>query len=182
MAKKFQDTICTDSSYIIPFELWDGDTACMLFEFYLYNMADSKDSPLSYGLNTLLTETQKTELLEQLLNAVDADVTSFVCAKFLNNKMADIISLELSDQTLTCNKVKGFLQSSSDSFTFDILMKRIRDSFAHGRIARSKDQAFLIFEDKTNQLTGRIILKNNTLVKWRDIIVEYRKELGMCPA
>ena len=182
MAKKYQDTISIDSAYTIPFELWDRDTACMLFEFYLYNMADSKDSPLSFGLNNLLNEAQKKELLEQLLNAVDADVTSFVCAKFLNNKMGEIISLELSDQTLTCNRVKGFLQSSNDCFTFDVLMKRIRDSFAHGRVARSKDQAFLIFEDKTNQLTGRIVLQNNTLVKWRDIIVEYRKELGICPA
>ncbi len=59
MAKKCQDTIVIDSDYTIPFDIWDQDSACALFEFYLYNMANEKDSPLSYKLDTSLSDEQK---------------------------------------------------------------------------------------------------------------------------
>ena len=182
MAKKCQDTIITDSEYTIPFDIWDRDSACALFEFYLYNMANEKDSPLSYKLDTSLSDEQKSELLTRLLNSEGADESSFICGRFLNNKLEEIVKLQLSDQSLNCDRVKGFLQSPDESLSIDILMKRIRDSFAHGRIARSKDEAFLILEDRTKQLTGRIVLHNDTLMKWRDIIVDYWKEIGLCPA
>lgn len=181
--KDSQDSIEKESKYIIPFELWDRDTACALFEFYLYNMARKKDSPLSYNLEEELTDTQKQELLIHLLKLADSNEENFICACFLRNKIKDIRNLMLSDETLTCDKVKGFLQSETETITFDTLMKRIRNSFAHGRISRSQDQAFLILEDKRNQLTGRIILRNQTLMEWRDAIVSYRREnLEQCPA
>lgn len=171
-----KDTIKKESSYILPFKLWDSEIACALFEFYLYNMANKSDSPLSYDLSRKLDDAQKQALLIHLLDIVGSQEEDFICARFLNHKMTDIKNAGLSDNTLTCDRIKGFLQSPSNTFNFDILMKRIRDAFAHGRIARSGDQAYLILEDMRNDLSGRIVIKNDTLIIWRDEIKLYYKE------
>ena len=172
-----KDTIKNDSKYTIPFKLWEPEIACALFEFYLYNMASKNDSPLSYGLSDSLDTKAKDDLLNRLLSVAKAGKADFICSRFLNNKLTDIVNLKLSDNTLVCDKTKGFLQSPTNDFTFDILMKRIRDAFAHGRIGRSTDQAFIILEDKNKELTGRIVLPNSMLDIWREEIESYRKNL-----
>lgn len=168
-------TIVNESQYELPFDIWDSDKACALFEFYLYNMATVDISPLSYDLQHKLNGVQKQELLKRMLDAVNCTTSDFICGKFLNNKLKDIVKHKLDDVSFTCDRVKGFVQSPDDSFSFDILMKRIRNSFAHGRIARSINHEYLILEDRTNQITARLVLKNNTLMLWRDIIVNYQK-------
>ena len=80
----------------------------------------------------------------------------------------------MSDNTLNCNKVKGFVRKDKETHELDEVLNRIRNSFAHGRIAKSGE--YLIFEDKKNELTARIVLTFDVLEKWMNIINAFTEE------
>lgn len=167
-------TINKESQYELPFDIWDSDMACTLFEFYLYNMATVDISPLSYDLQLKLNNGQKQYLLQRMLDVVTCTEADFIYGTFLNNKLEDIVEHKLDDDSFTCDQVKGFIQSPNNDFSFDILMKRIRNSFAHERITRSSDHKYMILEDKKEATNSTDCTKKDTLRLWRDIIVNYQ--------
>jgi len=167
--------ISKDSPYLSIFQTSFEDTP-KLVEFYLYRVAEAKDSPLSFKLDVVLNETQKDELFSLLLSKANVDEGKFVFSPILRNDIEEIRKLELSDNTLNCNSVKGFFQinKKTNQHKLDCMFKRIRDSFAHGRIGVVDD--YLILEDKTNELTGRFVVTKDILLLWMEVVRIYIKD------
>lgn len=167
--------ISKDSPYLSIFQISFED-APKLVEFYLYRVAEAKDSPLSFKLDVVLNEAQKDELFSLLLSKANLDESKLIFSLFLRNNIEEIRKLELSDNTLKCNCVKGFFQinKKSNQHKLDCMFKRIRDSFAHGRIGAVDD--YLILEDKTNELTGRFVVTKDILLFWMDVVRIYIKD------
>lgn len=161
-----------DSPYLSIFKI-SSEVAPKLVEFYLYQVAEAKDSPLSFKLDVVLNETQKDELFSLLLSKANVDESKLVFSPILRNNIEEIRKLELSDNTLKCNCVKGFFQinKKSNQHKLDCMFKRIRDSFAHGRIGVVDN--YLILEDKKNELTGRFVVTKNILLLWMDVVRIY---------
>ena len=167
--------LCKDSPYLSIFQAFIED-APKIVEFYLYRVAEAKDSPLSLKLDIILNEAQKDALFSLLLSKANTDECKFVFSQFLRNNIEEIRKLELSDNTLNCNCVKGFFQinKKSNQHKLDCMFKRIRDSFAHGRIGVVDD--YLILEDKVNELTGRFVVTKDILILWIDVVLIYIKD------
>ena len=147
----------------------------------MYKLANTDDSPHSLKIDKELSIDQKDKLWERLLESASAMDEDFIFEPILRNKIVRIRELKLSDTTLLCDKVKGFLQhktskTESNPHKIDTLFKRIRDSFAHGRIAQCNE--YLILEDKKNELTGRIIITTSILLDWAKIIDDFIKALS----
>lgn len=143
--------------------------------FFQYIAANTSDSPLSARLDEILTDADKDDVWQKMLDAVGADDNDFVFNSILRNKIQDIQALGLSDTTLVCDKVKGFIHQNApdkngnnSQHKLDAFLKRVRDAFAHGRVAAFGE--YLIFEDKVKQLTGRIIVTVDVLEKWMKIL------------
>ena len=164
-----------DSPYLSIFQISFEDVP-RLVEFYLYRVAEAKDSPLSFKLDVVLNEAQKDALFSLLLSKANVDESKLVFSQFLRNSIEQIRNLELSDNTLNCNCVKGFFQinKKSNQHKLDCMFKRIRDSFAHGRIGIAND--YLILEDKVNELTGRFVVTKDILLLWMDLVRTYIKD------
>lgn len=172
-----KDDIIKESNYESAFEFLPKETLYKLFEFYLYKIANSSDSPLSLQIDKKLNNIQKNNFLQKIFDECDIKRENFISEVFLKNNIKDIHDLGLSDKNFVCDKIKGFIQTPKNTEFIDSLFKRIRDSFAHGRIARSPDNKYLILEDKTNQLTGRIVINTDILLKWILIITKYIEDL-----
>lgn len=149
-----------------------------LVDFYQYKTANSKDSPLSFRLDSILSDMQKDELFRNLLDVANADENDFIFNSILRNKIEEIRRLGLSDNTLLYDKVKGFFHQNNQNtnggrsqLKIDSLFKHLRNSFAHGRICFAND--FLIFEDKTKELTARLIITVDILKQWKLTILQY---------
>ena len=177
-AKSIAPDICEESSYSSPIQIFSEDAADV-HEFFQYYAANSDDSPLSMRMDIELTETQKDELWKRMLKSISADDADFLSDSILRNHIIDIQQLKLSDTTLVCDRNKGFyhvghvtkgVNKKHKTYWF---FKRIRDAFAHGRIAVCDD--YLILEDKTNELTGRIVVTKDALKSWMNTINEYRE-------
>lgn len=164
-----------DSPYLSIFQISCED-ASKLVEFYLYEAAEAKCSPLSLKLDTILNKSHKDVLFSLLLSKLNVDESKLIFSPILRNNIEEIHELELSDDTLNCNCVKGFFQinNKSNQHKLDCMLKRIRDSFAHGRIGEVGD--YLILEDKRNELTGRFVVTKDILLRWIDIIRIYIKD------
>lgn len=170
--------ISTESSYFSFLKKYINDyNAIELCEFFQYKTANDADSPLSFKLDKILSDDQKKELFSLLLKEANATNEDFIFNSLLRNKIEDIRSLNLSDTTLKCDKVKGFFHQNNPSTThrsqleIDSMLKHIRNSFAHGRI--SFNDAYLILEDKRKELTGRLIITVDVLKKWKLCIESY---------
>ena len=159
-----------DSIYSTLDTIFSNDNLIHLQNFYQYKMANTKDSPLSLKLDTTLSDTEKDALWQELLSSANTVETNFIFIDNFSQYNSDILQLHLSDTNLLCDRLKGFLQKKKTiPHKIDILFNRIRNSFAHGRIA--KVDSYLIFEDKTtNQLTARIVLTENVLINWKKSI------------
>lgn len=155
----------------------DPKMLIMLCDFFQYRTANEIDSPLSLKLDSMLSETQKDELYNNLLKSINANECDFLFNSILRNKIKEIRLMELSDTTLKCDRIKGFFHqknpnsNGASQHKIDSLFKRIRDSFAHGRIAFVG--SYLILEDKKEQLTGRLIITVDALLKWKNVIDEF---------
>ena len=113
------------------------------------------------------------------MSKANLDESKLVFSPILRNNIEEIRKLELSDNTLNCNCVKGFFQinKKSNQHKLDCMFKRIRDSFAHGRIGAVDD--YLILEDKTNELTGRFVVTKDILILWMEVVQLYVKDNGL---
>ena len=167
-----------DSSYTSPIILFSGEKS-KLQHFFQYLAVKQKMSPLSMGIQEIMDGEEKDLLWRSLLGAAETTEENFIFAQPLRNKIKEIRELQLSDNTLNCNKVKGFVRKDKETHELDEVLNRIRNSFAHGRIAKSGE--YLIFEDKKNELTARIVLTFDVLEKWMNIInafIEERRKIA----
>ena len=170
--------ICKDSDYTSVFQFdFQSTDFLSLIEFYLYRIANSKDSPLSYGIDTSLSEVQKDTLYSRLLALIGVPEADFLFSPILRNNIKEIRTMKLSDTTLESDRIKGFfLQSNSGKekivqHKLDAMLKHIRDSFAHGRVGRMGE--YIILEDKVNELTARLIITIEALYIWKAEILSY---------
>lgn len=175
--------ISKESNYISVFQLYDqSDDFISLIEFYLYRVANSKDSPLSYGIDVSLSTLQKDALYLRLLASIGVSETDFLFNSFLRNTIKTIRTMKLSDTTLESDRIKGFFhQNNSDKketaqHKLDAMLKHIRNSFAHGRIGCMGQ--YLILEDKTKELTSRLIITLNALYIWKAEILLYLHKIS----
>lgn len=175
--------ISKDSTYVSIFRIVeDKALIARLFEFYLYSLANTSDSPLSYGASDSLSNEQKDSLLKKLFDSISVSESDMLFDPILRNKIKDIRKMNLSDTTLQCDRIKGFFHISSSKskagttkqHKFDSLFKHIRNSFAHGRIAPCRD--YMILEDKVNEMTGRLVISIEALDEWISIISDYLDE------
>lgn len=170
-----------DSNYLKPSSIFNEENLTVLQEFYQYRTANEKDSPLSLKIDTILSDSEKDDLWNKLLLSAKVDDSKFIFSSLLRNKISDIQNLELSDTTLKCDGIKGFvhinnppkdpIKSGPAQHKIDTLFKRIRNAFAHGRIAQ-KD-GYIIFEDKLKQMTARIVLTDDVLKNWKNEIEQF---------
>lgn len=172
--------ICKESKYTFPNSTSLGNNI-NLQAFYQYTTANANQSPLSAKLDEILTDDEKDTLWKQMLIIAKINENKFIFNPRLRNKICDIRTLGLSDTTLVCDSVKGFIHQNDPSknekrsqHKLDALLKRMRDAFAHGRIAISGE--YLILEDKKNELTARIIVTTDVLEQWMNIINKKIKE------
>ena len=175
--------ISKDSSYTSIFQAeFDSKAILMLSDFYQYKTANSNDSPLSLKIDLVLSDAQKDELFKKLLNSAGISDSDILFNSILRNKINDIRKMELSDNTLKCDRIKGFFHQKNHSKTgtsqhkIDSMFKHIRDSFAHGRI--SFEGPFLVLEDKVNELTGRFIITVDALCQWKTLIENFLSEFN----
>ena len=176
MSNNTIDDISKDSNYTSLFESnVDDETIKILFDFYLYKIANGSDSPLSMRIDILLSDEQKDLLFNQLLVDANINKDDILFSSFLVHEIKTIRIMELSDTTLRCDRIKGFFHQTANGRTsqhkLDSMFKHIRNSFAHGRI--STTSAFLILEDKRNTLTSRFIVTLDVLQKWKDRIEKF---------
>lgn len=152
-------------------------TYASIQSFYQYRMVDPSMSVLSNGLSKKLSVTEKDRLWGRLLSAADISDKNFIFGPLLWSWEKEIVALQLSDSTLTCDQVKGVIKWESSLIEFgdkihklDLLFLRIRNAFAHGRIAAI--DGFLVFEDRDDlqQLNARIVLNEKVLLSWMKII------------
>lgn len=165
-------TISEPSDYSLPTELL-SQADFQIVPFLLYRAAPKTQTPLSFELDNILPDETKSELL---LRVLGDNPDNFVFEKKLGPHIEKIAQLGLADQTLSANCNKGFCQingslaesDKSRAKVFDNFIKRLRNSFAHGRTA--KEGEFLILEDQfagrdKTGLSARIILDVSTLVE-----------------
>ena len=175
--------ISKDSSYASVFQAgFDSKTILALSDFYQYRIANANDSPLSLKIDLMLSDAQKDELFKGLLSSVGVSDSDILFSSILRNKINDIRKMELSDNTLKCDRIKGFFHQKNQSKTgisqhkIDSMFKHIRNSFAHGRI--SFNSSFLVLEDKVNELTGRLVITVDALCRWQTLIENFLLELN----
>lgn len=163
-----------DSLYINPLDTPLANDISVQF-FFQYVAANSSDSPLSARLNEILSSEEKDELWKSLLLLAGATEEQFLFSSILRNKIEEIRKMQLSDTTLVCDRTKGFMHQKSPpkdgkitEHYVDALFKRMRDAFAHGRIAYNGE--FFILEDKKNELTARIVISLDVLRQWKEHI------------
>lgn len=173
-----QDHISKESNYTTIFEfIVPSAEFNSLIEFYLYRMANSSDSPLSYKIDASLTKEQKDTLFSRLLTSIDVSETDFgFDGPFLKNNIGTISKMKLGDKTLEFDRIKGFFHQNKSNekpsqHKLDAMFKHIRDSFAHGRVGRMGE--YLILEDKKKELTARLIITLDALYTWKREILSY---------
>ena len=176
--------ISADSAYSSVYERYKANPDLIeLCQFFQYKTANDADSPLSLKLDFLLSDDQKRYLMQRLLNSANASDCDFLFeSSLLRNRIKEIRELGLSDNTLVCDKTKGFFKAKQKKNTdlqspqnIDSLFKHIRNSFAHGRICFKED--YLILEDKVNELTARFVTTIQVLTAWKEIIITYLQEI-----
>ena len=176
--------ISQDSDYQSVFlSSIDSKTLLMIADFFQYRTANSYDSPLSLKIDLLLSEAQKDELFKRLLDSANILDSDILFSSILRNNIKEIREMELSDLTLRCDRIKGFFHQNNQPMKnglsqhkIDSLFKHVRDAFAHGRIASV--EPFLLLEDKKKQLTGRLIITIDALLKWKIVVEEYLQEIS----
>lgn len=166
--------ISIDSPYINPLETPLAEDISIQF-FFQYVTANSSDSPLSAHLDEVLSSQEKDELWNAILHIAGASEEDFLFNSILRNKIEDIRRMKLSDTTIACDRVKGFMylknppkDGKNAEHRIDALFKRVRDAFAHGRVSYNGE--FFILEDKKNELTDRIVITLDTLKQWKEYI------------
>lgn len=166
--------ISNDSLYTNPLDTPLAEDISILF-FFQYVTANSSDSPLSAHLDEVLSSKEKDELWKSILRIAGASEEDFLFNSILRNKIEDIRRMKLSDTTIVCDRIKGFMHLKNPpkdgkkaEHRIDALFKRIRDAFAHGRV--SYNDEFFILEDKKNELTARIVTTLEVLKQWKDHI------------
>ena len=158
----------------------DLNIVAELYDFYQYRVANSADSPLSLNLDSELSDAQKDELYLRLLKSANICENDLLFSPILRNQIEVIRTMELSDSTLKCDRVKGFFHqknsknSNPPQHKIDSLFKHIRNAFAHGRIAFF--DSFLVLEDQKNELTCRLVVTLNVLLKWKNTVKDYLSE------
>lgn len=176
--KDIEIDIKKDSLYASPIILFSGEKS-KLQHFFQYLTVEQKMSPLSMGIQEKMDGEEKDLLWQSLLEAAETTEENFIFAPLLRNKIKEIRELQLSDNTLNCDKIKGFVRKNKETHELDEVLNRLRNSFAHGRIAKSGE--YLIFEDKRKELTARIVLTFDVLEKWMNIInafIEERRKIA----
>lgn len=175
--------ISKESDYISIFETnYDINELLEIVNFFQYKVANEKDSPLSLKLDSTLSDSQKDILYDTLIQSVHGDYNDFLFNGFLRNGIKEIRIMGLSDNTLNCDKIKGFFHQNNpktckkNQHKLDSLFKHIRNSFAHGRIA--ENNSYLILEDKNKELTGRLIITFSALLLWKKEIELYLKQIN----
>lgn len=176
--------ISKESLYINPLDTPLAEDISIQF-FFQYVAANTADSPLSAHLDENLSTTEKDDLWKSLLRLAGASEEDFLFNSILRNKIEDIRKMNLSDTTLICDRIKGFIHQNNPpkegkeaGHRIDALFKRMRDAFAHGRI--SYEGGFFILEDKKKQLTARIVITFDVLKQWKEYITSII-EVKSCP-
>lgn len=168
-------TICEQSEYSLPTEILSAKDYFDVVPFFLYRAAPQNDTPLSYDLGTVLSDSVRSNLLHCLIYDKTDD---FIFVNIPANHIEAIAALSLADQNLNPDRDKGFFQANAreengteaaSAKKFDALIRHIRNSFAHGRTAKEGD--FLILEDwsttrKTPYLSARLVISPSTLIEW----------------
>lgn len=169
-----------------------GEDYMVLQPFFQYHFPPKHLSPQSWGLQETLTDTQKDDLYNRMLTAVgmtDQDIVfTSPLAQDMKKNLPAIQALQLTDSTFLCDRRKGFSTINNATknrvaeHKLTALSRRLRDSFAHGRIGIFGD--YLLLEDQSEKkdgtisITGRIVLKKDDLRIWKDTIKQFADEIG----
>lgn len=173
--------ISKDSDYVLPKSIEKLENSD-LQSYFQYYFARSDISPLSLDIENKLSDSEKDLLYDILIKRIGASSNDFIFGSPLRSRINDIRKLELSDSTLKIDKTKGFFhvyynpQSRISESKIDSMLKHIRNSFAHGRIAFISDH--LIIEDKKNEFSGRLVITIDDLEIWKNEIVSFMKARG----
>lgn len=161
--------------------------------FFQYLFPPKHLSPQASGLLETLTDTQKDDLYNRMLTAVGITCSDILFSYTLGLKnstdMKMVVSMGLSDSSFLCDRRKGFSFITNATTTrtsehkLTALSRRLRNSFAHGRIGVFGD--YVLLEDQSENkhngsisITGRIVLNKADLRIWKDTIKQYADEIG----
>lgn len=172
--------------YSDPVAIFGTDYA-ELQSFFQNSFPPQHLSAQSWGLQETLTDLQKDNLYNSMLAAVgmtDQDIFySYTLALSSSKDLVTVQKMGLSDSTFVCDRRKGFSQINTATkyraaeHKLTALSRRLRDSFGHARIGAYGD--YVLFEDKKNSITGRIILKKDDLKTWKGVIEQYIADNGI---
>ena len=164
-----------------------GTNYAELQSFFQYSFPPQHLSAQSWGLQENLTTVQKDDLYNKMLTAVgmkDQDIFySYTLALSSSKDLVTVQQMGLSDSTFVCDRRKGFSQINTATkyraaeHKITALSRRLRDSFGHARIGVYGD--YVLFEDKNNSITARLVLKKDDLKTWKGIIEQYITDNGI---
>ena len=172
--------ISVESEYELFSQIVSAHDFYTILPFYLYRAAPIETCSLSFDFQSRLSNEEKSSLYLRLL---DNRISSIKATTSIQREADWIEQNHLNDEGLVCDKEKGIYligsripDDNSYALLFDTLLRRVRNSIAHGRVAREGD--FLILEDKSQdhknrkkqRLTARFVLLPETLVEWIQIL------------
>ena len=168
-------TLSEESDYSLPADILPANTYLKAIPFFQYRAAPVTHTSLSYNIDELLTTSTKRHLYEEMVgDRRDYFLYCPDCTKVLDR----LASIGLCDQNLTLDGNKGWFwtrhcdagNEESKAKAFMGLLRHIRNSIAHGRIAL--EDGFIILEDFNGKgnLTARIVVDPETFNEWAMII------------
>lgn len=178
-------------AYMDPTVVFGADYV-MIQPFFQYHFPPKHLSPQSWGLQETLSDTQKDALYSRILTVVGMTGSDILFSHSLglknSNDLKKVASMGLADSTFICDRRKGFstivnaTASRKGEHNLTALSRRLRDSFAHGRIGAFND--FVLLEDQSENkktgsisITGRIVLKKEDLMVWKNEIKQFADEI-----
>lgn len=169
------NTLAEESDYSLPADILPANTYLKAIPFFQYRAAPVSHTSLSYDIDALLTTSTKCDLYEEMIGDRAAH---FVYCPNLSKALNRLASIGLCDQNLTLDGNKGWFwtrhcdtrNEESKAKAFMELLRHIRNSIAHGRIAL--EDGFIILEDSNGResLTARIIVDPESFNEWAMII------------
>lgn len=122
---------------------------------------------------TLFRIRKRTNWCSIFCSIVSCARSDLIFPTFADAKANEIDKAQLSDETIVCNRPKGFFwlytqnkqQGGQSESEFDCLIKHIRNSIVHGRMQQQGEFALLEDKGKKN-ITMRLIVPQSALLQW----------------
>ncbi|GHU34131.1 hypothetical protein FACS1894105_00380 [Clostridia bacterium] len=120
-----------------------------IFDFFMYQVPSSSALVGDYKINKI-NKNKKDELLNKLIVSAFKDKSK--CLLFTDNDIdvKKIEALNLADNNITFNEVKGYINKTSHGL--NSLFSLVRNSLAHGRVSiHNNEKQFIFLENITEK-------------------------------